>query len=62
MFFVNSAKSIDCNYVLREPTYIVTYICFREGIRKNNVCSCKPQFYHIEVELGVGLYCIGMLA
>ena len=40
MFFVNSAKSIDFNYVLENPNTI----CFREGIRKNNICSCKPQF------------------
>ena len=50
-----SAKNIDCGTRynrLGEMVLTSTHnLCFWAEIRKNNVYSCKPQFYHIKVGL-----------
>ena len=51
--FHTSAQNIDCGYSLEPPRrsgsneYPQIYVLSRS--MKNNVYSCKPQFYHINV-------------
>ena len=51
--FQISAQNIDCGYSLEPPRrggsneYPQSMLLSRN--KKNNVCTCKPQFYHIKV-------------
>ena len=51
--FLISAQTIDCGYSLEPPRWGGTngypQSMFLSRNKKNNVYSCKPQFYYIKV-------------
>ena len=63
-----SAQNIDCGYSLEPPrrggSYGYPQSMFMSRNKKNNVYSCKPQFYYIKVGFkgGGGQNCIGMFS
>ena len=53
-----SAQNIDCGYSLEPPPEGGSNVCPQSMLlsrnKKNNVYSCKPQFYYIQVGFKLG--------